>query len=359
MYRFMHSFRWMAVILLSACSTAPVSNSNIVIAETYTTIREEAMNIDSVSTWVPGTGEPWLLATAKEGHLIRIFNANTGDFLRDFGGPGNGAGEFLRPNGILVIDDLLFVVERDNRRVQVFSLPALDSVAHFGTDRLVNPYGLYVLRTDSGTYRIFVTDNYETPDEQVPPDEELDRRVQVWDVESGPASGRSSTVNVSHVMAFGETQGDGILRVVESIWGDPEYDRLLIAEELEDETQGRVLKAYGQDGRFRGETVGAGVFAAQAEGIMLRDCGDGAGYWIATDQSYGANVFHLFDRASLELVASFQGRMTLNTDGIWMMEESTARFPNGALFAVHDDQAVSAFDWRDIVENLGLRQSCL
>jgi 3-phytase len=29
-------------------------------------------------------------------------------------------------------------------------------------------------------------------------------------------------------------------------------------------------------------------------------------------------------------------------------------FPAGAFFAVHDDQAVAAFDWRDIASELGL-----
>jgi 3-phytase len=34
------------------------------------------------------------------------------------------------------------------------------------------------------------------------------------------------------------------------------------------------------------------------------------------------------------------------------MQESIPEFPAGAFFAVHDDRAVAAFDWRDIEQAL-------
>ena len=37
----------------------------------------------------------------------------------------------------------------------------------------------------------------------------------------------------------------------------------------------------------------------------------------------------------------------------------TPRFPAGALFALHDDKAVAAFDLRDIVRALGLSERCM
>jgi len=40
-------------------------------------------------------------------------------------------------------------------------------------------------------------------------------------------------------------------------------------------------------------------------------------------------------------------------------KNATARFTAGALFAVHDDRAVAAFDLRDIVQALRLDPDCL
>jgi 3-phytase len=136
------------------------------------------------------------------------------------------------------------------------------------------------------------------------------------------------------------------------LWGDPEHNRLMIAEE--DPAGGRVIKVYSFAGQFSGEIVGAGVFEVQPEGIALYRCGDGDGYWITTDQSDGRNVFHVFDRRSLAHAGAFQGVTTRNTDGIWLVPEPFPGFPAGAFFAVHDDQAVAAFDWRDVASVLGL-----
>jgi 3-phytase len=118
------------------------------------------------------------------------------------------------------------------------------------------------------------------------------------------------------------------------------------------------LKVYSFDGRFSGEIVGDGLFRVQPEGIALYECGDD-GYWISTDQDLGTNVFHLFDRRTLAHVGAFQGATTQNTDGIWLARKPLPGFPAGALFAVHDDQAVAAFDWRDIAAALDLAQGCV
>jgi 3-phytase len=66
----------------------------------------------------------------------------------------------------------------------------------------------------------------------------------------------------------------------------------------------------------------------------------------------------VFDRVSLASLGAFAGRVTANTDGVWLQQGGTAAFPDGVFFAVHDDRGVAAFDWRDIARALGLRQRC-
>lgn len=250
---------------------------------------------------------------------------------REIGGSGSEPESYRRPNGIAVIDDLLIVVERDNRRVSVRSAADDRVLAAFGGEQLRNPYGLWIQPLADDRYRLFVTDAYEMPDESVPPNEQLDERVKVYrlTLERGEG-GRPLRVDAVFEKAFGETTSPGALRVVESLFGDAAHGRLLIAEEDESPATGLVIKVYNLDGQFTGRLVGKGIFEAQAEGIALYACDDDAGYW------------------------AFTGKTTSNTDGIWLAQSGVPGFESGALFAVHDDQAVSAFDWSEVMAALEL-----
>src|SRR3546814_3545447 len=78
-------------------------------------------NIDSPAAWAAPDGRVLVIATAKATDRLVVYDGATGETLRHVGRSGAGEGEFDRPNGVAVVDELLFVVERDNRRVQVRS----------------------------------------------------------------------------------------------------------------------------------------------------------------------------------------------------------------------------------------------
>jgi 3-phytase len=334
----------------AAAQPTAASDRVAVIQESFHTATDSLLNIDSPAVWHGPDGEHWLISTAKEGNVLRIDDARTGTFIRDLGGPGIRPGRLERPNGIAVVDDILWIVERDNRRVQLFTLPGFQSIMTFGESELTLPYGIAVRRDGSGAYTTWITDSYELVEDSVPPDSALGRRVREYRVTVGTDGARAE-----HVRAFGETSGPGVLRVVESIAVDPANDRLMIAEELEGES---LIKVYDTAGRFTGSTMGPANFPNQAEGIVLYACGDDAGYWIATDQGTRANTFHVFDRMTLEPVGSFRGATVMNTDGIALTQQALPGFPAGAFYAVHDDSGVVAFSWQSIADALGLRADC-
>ena len=87
-------------------------------------------------------------------------------------------------------------------------------------------------------------------------------------------------------------------------------------------------------------------------------CTPDTGYWIAADQRYPHTHFLLFDRDTLAPRGSFMGEVTAHTDGIALHAATTAAFPAGALFAVHDDKAVAAFDLGEVVRALALDPAC-
>ena len=53
---------------------------------------------------------------------------------------------------------------------------------------------------------------------------------------------------------------------------------------------------------------------------------------------------------ALAHVGAVTGKTVANTDGIWLHDVPTTRFPDGVLYAVHDDQGMVAFDWAQIAK---------
>lgn len=343
------------MVLLGACATvdkAPVdSSAGVRLTERYTTMPAPVDNIDSVVSWSSPDGSTWLFASAKDVDNLVVFDADDGSNLRRVGGPGTAPGQFERPNGVAVIDDLLFVVERDNHRVQVLSLPEFEPLLIFGAAELKVPYGLWIERKTPSSLDVYVTDSYQLADGTPPPLEQLSERVKHYRLTRS-----GDRFEAVHVASFGDISASGALRWVESIYGDPRHGRLLIAEEYLE--TGSTLRVYDMTGNYLGIDLDPSHFDGQAEGIALWSCADGSGYWVATDQRDDGNRFQVFDRITLKHLGSFAGRNTSNTDGIYLHTTPTTAFPRGVFFAVHDDQAVSAFDWRDIAGALGLRAEC-
>lgn len=341
----------LSALIFFGCSSKDEEKKSpkFLIHEVYQTERNEADNIDSPAFWQGPNGENWVIATAKEGNKLVITDAEKGSLIKTFGNTGSGKGEFSRPNGILVIDSLLLIVERDNQRVQVLTLPELKTLG-FICDSLIKPYGLTCFKISDKKYNLYITDNYEAAEDSIPPPEELNKRIHHYEL-----SVFNDSVEAKTIKKFGAVSGSGILNIVESIYADPVHNHLLLSEE--DMTQSSV-KVYDLDGNFTGKVFGKGIFKFQVEGIALYECGDSNGYWIITDQDYHNNTFHIFTRKDFEYKGSFYGSKTTNTDGVWLTQVSFGKFKEGAFFAVHDDGNVSAFDLAVIADSLKLKEDC-
>lgn len=325
---------------------------HVVVKEAWVSTAAADDNVDSPASWRDASGRLMVVASAKSIDKLIVYDGDNGRRLRTVGTPGSALGQLNRPNGIATIDDkYVFVVERDNRRVQMFALPGFEPLLVFGAAELQKPYGLWV-RAHDGGYEVIVSDAYDMGEdaqgnEVIPPLADLGRRFQRYQVDR--AEGGWIARNTGH---FGDTSEAGAIRIPESLFGDEANDRLLIAEE--DVATGTRLREYTLAGQYTGRDVGAPNYRAQAEGIALMRCPDGGGWWVASDQFDDRTVFHLFDRRSLQHAGSFIGEVTGLTDGVWLDERGDARFPQGVFYASHLDVAVAAFDWRDIAKALSL-----
>ncbi len=348
----MKKYNFIFVLLLSlsffSCNskekTVTSNDAKVVtINEVFQTPRDESDNVDSPAFW-SSNDTSWIISTAKDSDLLIINNATTGEELFRFGKTGTNPGEFKRPNGISVCKNYLFVVERDNHRVQVLTLPNFTHVGFFAESDLKKPYGIFTEKLEN-FYNIYITDNYEYEN-----DEQLNNRIAVYSLKL--SNGFTSKL----LFKFGESSGNGRLPVVESIFGDRMNDNLLIARENEEEGKKGVpsVKVYSMDGKFK-KSIGNNIFKAEVEGIALYKTDSLNGYWFVTDQSMDKNIFHIFDRLTLKHIGAFSGKNTLNTDGIWITQVKYENFPKGAFFAIHNDGNVSAFNLSEIADSLKLK----
>ena len=353
--------------LLASCASAPgpvrtsaspvlgTARASVEIPERFVTAPSPDDELDSLATWSAADGQVQVIATAKSSHRLVVYDGDSGERLGDTGGKGREPGRFTRPNGIQVYADLVFVTERDAPRVQVLALPDFRPVTTFGEDELRSPYGIWLHEPAPGELAVYVTDSFQYGDDYsvVPPLAELDQRVRRYRLTLRDDGG----IHARYAGAFGDTSEAAGLRMVESIWGDPAHDRLLVADE--DRRHVATLRGYTLDGRYTGQDLPGDAFGGEPEGVVLWDCTPEHGYWIAVDQLHPLSLFHLYDRASLEPRGSFRGAVTANTDGIALSLQPTERFPAGALYAVHDDRAVSAFELGEVVRALGLDPACV
>jgi 3-phytase len=319
-----------------------------VIVEAFVTSPANSDNFDSPAVWHASNGDVRVYVTAKSADTIRVFDGETGAKLGSFGRTGRAVGEFRRPNGIFVTDDLLFVVERDGHRAQAFRLPQLQPLGAFGADVLKKPYGLWIHPLGERRYRVYVTDDWAAPETL---DAEAAKTVYTFEVTD------AARFSATDHGAFGESAGPGRLRVVESIYGDANHDNLLVADEFEGD--GSRLKRFDLAGHARDGDVGVGIYRHQAEGFALYACADGSGYWIGSDQSPNDQRYLVFDRNRFDYLGAVRPAVANRTDGVWLDQRASARFPAGALYVSHSDNALAAFDWRDIAKALQLRSDCV
>lgn len=299
-------------------------------------------DVDSPVFWDGKGQDPQVLVTAKQGNDVLFIDAQSGQLAYRRGAVGREDGQLQRPNGIAVTGDIAWIVERDNRRVQLFSLPAMESLGSFGQEVLRKPYGISVIYSagETDVYRVYVTDDYGSTEIAVG----SSGKVKIFDVKL------AGNIEVQATAAFGYEDTVPLLGKVESIMADPLHGRLLVADE-----EAKLVRVYSLAGEYLDVSLGSGLIQGDAEGIALYEGANEEGYWILTDQGRRRNRFLLFGRTDLSYVGNFEISGVSNTDGIAVTADAVGSHKEGILFVVNDDAGLSAISWVDLINRLSLR----
>lgn len=292
--------------------------------------------MDSVAIYVAADpSQSLVFATDKDDNFVEVHHLATNTFVGKIGGTGTGAGQLQYPNGVGVAygvptgsgnKDLLFVVERDNHRVSIFSLPDRSFLAHFGVGDLVEPYGV-AFYWEGNELQAWITENDPTPD-----------RVYVYRfIPEG--------TGIKGVLSFSFPASGSL----ESLVIDAVAQRALICDEIGE----RDVMAFDLQGNLI-TRFGKGLFANQPEGLVIYDLGDGEGYIIVSDQNVQPYAeYEVFDRKTYRSLGHFSGE-TKTTDGIALTQAALPRLPRGSFYAMHSDDVVHVYDWAEIAKALNL-----
>ncbi len=291
--------------------------------------------LDSVEIWVaPDPAQSIVYITDKSRDCLEMHDPITNTFLGRLGSSGSGPGELNRPNGVAVAygvstasgtRDVVFVVERDNKRVSAFSIPNHQFLGSFGSGDLKKPYGIALYR-QGNQLQTWITDVRSGND-----------RVVVFDISPG-GSGITGSLNF-----YFEVPAK-----LESIVIDSLYQRALICKEG---SNSKVL-VYDLNGNYQ-QSFGDGLFVGDAEGIALYRLENGGGYIIVSDQNASPTEFEVFDRQTFQHLGHFTGE-THGTDGVAICQFALPNLPNGSFYALHSDRTVDIYDWADIASALNL-----
>jgi hypothetical protein len=284
-------------------------------------------NVDDACFWVDPTdaGNSLVFVTPKGSPFVEAFRATTGALVGTI--PG-----FNRPNNCAVEDDLLLTTDRDPpTAVRVHHLPDFAFVTNFGLD-LGAPMGIDVLTMPSGERRVYVTDTD-------------DSTVHVY---------RFGTWELLDVFPSGMGAG------IEPIFADDLYQRIYVSRG--DTAAVNDFGVFEPDGTLV-QTIGAGTFVGDVEGIALHACGPG-GYLVVTDQQANPSEFEVYDRATLGHLLTFTladalGEVVDGTDGIDILETPVPGFPAGMFAACDgcgdsDPETMDVIGWDRIAALTGL-----
>jgi 3-phytase len=331
---------WTVLGLATAQDAAGVAR----MSEVFRTIEFPGAEIDSLALWrEPNGNASRLYVTGKKSDSLFVVDGQTGALIEEVGGSGTEPGRFRRPNGVLVHEGLLFVIERDNRRVQVLDAATARPLGSFGEKVLRAPYGGTVYTAPDGTMRLYVTDEY-----RIEQPGEAGERVKLFEVRREA----EDRIDARLLHAFGAVEGGGVLQSVESILADPGTGLLFICDE-----DANDVKVYDLEGTWLGRTFAGDVIVGDPEGLALfidERLPEG-GCLVVTHQQDHLTEFHLYSRRGTTHLGAWTGaKLVARTDGIALHQESFGPFDRAAFYAVHDDISVVAFSFGEVLAAMGL-----
>jgi len=201
-------------------------------------LKELAPGDRGLTAFWHGGGSHWAIVPRAEQNAVVIYDLGDGREIYRLGEKGVKKGQLDTPVEAVTADDLVFVLERGNHRVQVFALPDLKSLGFIGENRLESPTHLALYRIENGAYYLYVSDARKGA-----------RGGTAFHILRFSVSHAVNSIHGAYMQTFGYSPEEGCLGRVSALTVDRDKRRLLVREE------GRTVsgtREYTLDGDFTG-----------------------------------------------------------------------------------------------------------
>jgi 3-phytase len=336
------------VLAVSPLAAAAQGRDSIVVLKpAWKSAGIEGAELASLAAWRGPGGTALLIAGARAKNQLVAIDGLTGAHVRTTGTEGSKAGQLSAPSGIALWNDVALVSDRDNQRVQAFSLPFLKPMGSISDSVvLVAPLGLAVADGDSGRAELFVlNDVYLSANDETHGDA-FRRRVLHFRL-----TRMAGVVKGILEKFFGDTAKGGMLLTIAAIAIDRDYGSLLIGD-----VAARDLNVYTFEGSFSDE-FGHEQFTGPPAGLALYACGKESGYWIATEKHTTRNRFHIYERESYKYRGAFALSGVVETDGIAVVTGKVGAM-QGAFYAINGGTNIAAVSFASVLTAMKLPDPC-
>ena len=295
----------------------------------WKTLCHSKTNINKLKWWYNKySKEYWLFVLSNDSNKIFILNALSGKYIKSLGAYGDKVGEFDKPIDMVIYDDYLMVLEKDNHRVQVFSLPELIYIGFIGEIELSNPQcieSVKLKKNDKEFCCLYIGDNL---------DNKPSRRkcyfrfifeinkMGIYDIE---------TLKI-------EPDNKGELGLIESIKFDSVNDNLFIVDKL-----AKDIKIFNFENNYK-ETILKDGFKGEPGDIdLVKDTN--RGMLFVGDFSRLDNFFHIYSR-DLNHIMTLSSELVLKNNCFCIINHNH----NKILYTADEDDCVLAYRIYEIKE---------
>jgi 3-phytase len=295
----------------------------------WKTLCHSKTSMDKLQWWYNKySKEYWLFILSKDCSKIFILNALSGKYIKSLGTCGDKVGEFDGPVDMTIYDDYLIILEKDNHRVQIFSLPELVYVGFIGEIELSNPNCIesIKLKKDNKEFCcLYIGDNLDNKPSR--------RKCYFRFIFEINKMGIYDT----EVLKI-EPDNKGELGYIESIRYDSVHDNLLIVDKLS-----KDIKVFNFENNYK-KTILKDQFKGEPGDIdLMKD--NNKGMIFIGDFSRLDNFFHIYSR-DLNYMMTLSSDIILKNQCFCIINHNH----NKILYTADEDDCVLAYRIYEIKE---------
>ena len=202
-------------LILAGCGAGALNKGAHDFSKMESSFASTAISLQNHVFW-HGENDHVAVAINEKSNKVATYDIMSGKELKVINANGEDKGQINAPTDIAIADNLVFVLEKGNKRVQVFELPELTSLGFFSEDILNDPSSIAIYRIELGAFYVYVSDS----DSHKGRETNYIRKINV--------ARAVNTMNSMYQMTFGYSPQSGYLGAIKDISVDQKSKKVIV-----------------------------------------------------------------------------------------------------------------------------------